>query len=266
MYVHPKKALGQHFLKDTSVAQKIVDALCGALIPQSYSFTGAFPVLEVGPGTGVLTQFLLQQPQIDFRAIEIDGESIDYLLTNYPALDGKLIEADFLKIDLSALFGSPFLVIGNFPYNISSQILFKILDVRDTVPVVVGMFQKEVAERIAAPPGSKTYGILSVLLQAWYDIEYLLTVPAHLFVPPPKVQSAVIRLIRNDCTALPCSESLFKQVVKGTFNQRRKAIRNSIKQVTGSIGLPDHPMLGLRPEQLGVHQFIELTQWVERLG
>jgi len=262
MYVHPKKALGQHFLKDVSVAKQIVEALCCAPILQKQ----CCKVLEVGPGTGVLTQFLIKEPHVDLYAVEIDKESIVYLLTHYPTLEGRLIEADFLKIDLSALFSNPFLVIGNFPYNISSQILFKILDVRDAVPVVVGMFQKEVAERIAAPPGSKTYGILSVLLQAWYDIEYLFTVPAHLFVPPPKVQSAVIRLVRNDRTALPCSESLFKQVVKATFNQRRKAIRNSIKQVTGSVPLPDHPMLGLRPEQLGVHQFIELVQWVEQLN
>ena len=276
-YVHPKKALGQHFLRDLSIAQDIVDALCGASIPEPYRFaegerqraegerrgdTLPLPVLEVGPGTGVLTQFLLKQPQIDLRAIEIDRESVNYLLTHYPELNGRLIEADFLRINLHTLFDSPFLLIGNFPYNISSQIFFKVLEERDRIPVVVGMLQKEVAERIAAPPGSKTYGILSVLLQAWYGIELLFTVPAHLFSPPPKVQSAVVRLTRNACTALPCSESLFKQVVKITFNQRRKAIRNSIKQLTGATALPEHPYLALRPEQLGVTQFVELTNLV----
>jgi len=219
----------------------------------------------LGPGTGVLTRFLLEQPRINLRAIEIDGESVDYLLAHFPALNGNLIQADFLNMDLSAVFGSPFLVIGNFPYHISSQILFKILEERDRIPVVVGMFQKEVAERIAAPPGSKTYGILSVLLQAWYRIEYVCTVPQHVFLPPPKVQSAVIRLIRNTRKELDCNEVLFKQVVKATFNQRRKAIRNSIKQLTGMVALPEHPLLGFRPEQLGVHQFMELTTLVDRL-
>ena len=252
MYIRPKKALGQHFLRDHSVAQDIVDALCISNVP----------VVEVGPGTGVLTQFLLKRPDIDFRAVEIDKESIGYLLAHFPCLNGRLIEADFLRLDLRALFSSPFAVIGNFPYNISSQIFFKILEERDLIPLVVGMLQKEVAERIAAPPGSKTYGILSVLLQAWYDIEILFGVPAHLFSPPPKVQSAVIRLTRNLRTELPCSESLFKQVIKTTFNQRRKAIRNSIKQTTGAASLPDDPLLSLRPEQLSVSQFIELTNKV----
>ena len=262
MYVHPKKALGQHFLKDTSVAQRIVEALCSASIPQAYHFANKLPVLEVGPGTGVLTQFLMERSDIDLRAVEVDRESIDYLIDHFPALEGRLIEADFLKIDLRRLYASPFLVIGNFPYNISSQIFFKILEERDQIPVVVGMLQKEVAERIAAPPGSKTYGILSVLLQAWYEIELLFSVAAHLFMPPPKVQSAVIRLTRNGRTVLPCPEALFKQVVKATLNQRRKVIRNSIKQVTGSAPLPEHPLLLLRPEQLGVAQFVELTNLV----
>jgi len=264
-YVYPKKGLGQHFLKDVSIAERIVAALCCAPIPGAYRFTDRLPVLEVGPGTGVLTQFLLKHPHVDLCAVEIDREAIDYLLLHFPTLEGRLMQADFLKMDLSALFSSPFLVIGNFPYNISSQILFKILDERDKVPVVVGMFQKEVAERIAAPPGSKTCGILGVLLQTWYQIEYLFTVPAHLFTPPPKVLSAVIRLTRNSRTALPCPESLFKQVVKATFNQRRKAIRNSIKLVTGTAPLPEHPLLGLRPEQLGVAQFIELSVLAQEL-
>ena len=265
MYVHPKKALGQHFLKDISVAQRIVEALCSAPIPQQYGFAEQIPVLEVGPGTGVLTQFLLERSDIDLRTVEIDTESILYLLTHFPELEGRIIEGDFLKIDLRLFYASPFLVIGNFPYNISSQIFFKILEERERIPVVVGMLQKEVAERIAAPAGSKTYGILSVLLQAWYDIEVLFTVPAHLFMPPPKVQSAVVRLVRNGRLTLPCSEPLFKQVVKATFNQRRKAIRNSIKQVTGAALVPQHPMLALRPEQLGVAQFVELTNFVDAI-
>ena len=262
MYVLPKKGLGQHFLKDASTARKIIDALCSASIPSAYRFTSALPVLEVGPGTGVLTRLLLERPEIDLKAVEIDTESIDYLLHHFPALTGRLVHADFLTIDLCALFSSPFLLIGNFPYHISSQILFKILACREHVPVVVGMLQKEVAERIAAPPGSRTYGILSVLLQAWYHIEYLFTVPERLFFPPPKVQSAVVRLIRNSRTELPCAEPLFKQVVKATFNQRRKAIRNSIKQITRETPLPEHPLLTYRPEQLGVQQFIELTHLV----
>ena len=259
MYVKPKKALGQHFLKDNAIARSIVEALCNAPIPDAYRFEGPVPVLEVGPGTGVLTQFLLEKTEIDLRAIEIDREAIDYLLVHYPALNGRLLQADFLKIALPSLFASPFLIIGNFPYHISSQIFFKILEERDRVPVVVGMVQKEVAERIAAPSGSKTYGILSVLLQTWYHIEYLFTVSERVFFPPPKVKSAVIRLTRNTTTALPCSESLFKQVVKATFNQRRKTIRNSIKQITKAAPLLDHPLLALRPEQLSVAQFIELT-------
>ena len=258
MYVHPKKALGQHFLKDLSIAQRIVETLRATEIPLPNDIIGPLPVLELGPGTGVLTQFLLELPHIDLRAIEIDRESVDYLLTHFTALNGRLVQGDFLKIDPSALFSSPFWLIGNFPYNISSQIFFKILDERDRIPVVVCMLQKEVAERIAAPPDSKTYGILSVLLQTWYNIEYLFTVPQQVFSPPPKVKSAVIRLIRNNRNVLECPEALFKQVVKTTFNQRRKAIRNSIKPLTGATPLPGHPLLGRRPEQLGVVQFIEL--------
>lgn len=260
MYVHPKKALGQHFLRDLSVAQDIVDALLHVQIGEG-CIAQKMQVLEVGPGTGVLTQFLLKRPDIDLRAVEIDKEAIDYLLTHFPSIEGRLIEADFLRLDLGALFDAPFSVIGNFPYHISSQIFFKALEERNRIPVVVGMLQKEVAERIAASPGSKTYGILSVLLQTWYEVEYLFTVPAHLFSPPPKVQSAVVRLKRNARNELPCSETLFKQVVKATFNQRRKAIRNSIRQVTGAAPLPEHPLLALRPEQLSVSQFIELTHF-----
>ena len=266
MYVQPKKALGQHFLKDQDIAQRIVEALAGFPLPEALSERqGPTSVLEVGPGTGVLTQYLLQNPQIDLRAVELDGESVDYLLLHFPALRPRLIQGDFLRMDLEQFFPEPFMLIGNFPYNISSQIFFKVLEVRHKVPVVVGMLQKEVAERIAAPPGSKTYGILSVLLQAWYDIEYLFTVSESVFQPPPKVKSAVIRLVRNQTQSLPCSEVLFTKVVKTTFNQRRKAIRNSIRPLTEGRALPAHPLFTQRPEQLSVAQFTELTQLVENL-
>ena len=249
--VRPKKALGQHFLTDQSVAQSIVAAL------QSDG-----PVLEVGPGMGVLTQYLLRDDGISLKVVEIDSESVAYLLEHFPSLAGGLYEADFLKMPLEKIFPGQFAVIGNFPYNISSQIFFKILDYLDSVPEVVCMIQKEVAERISAAPGSKTYGILSVLLQAWYDIEYLFTVGEGAFNPPPKVKSAVIRLTRNSRTELGCDAGLFKQVVKTTFNQRRKTIRNSLKPVLASLpSLPAFiPYLDCRPEQLSVEEFIELTQ------
>ena len=248
--VRPKKALGQHFLTDQSVAQAIVASL------QSRG-----PVLEVGPGTGVLTQYLLRDPEITLKVVELDGESVRYLLEHYPALAPNLYEADFLKLDLHKLFPERFAVIGNFPYNISSQIFFKILDYREQVPEVVCMIQKEVAERMAAGPGSKTYGILSVLMQAWYDIEYLFTVGEGAFLPPPKVKSAVIRLTRNERGALGCDEELFKRVVKTTFNQRRKTIRNSLKPILATLPkLPAYiPYLDARPEQLSVEEFVELT-------
>ena len=248
--VRPKKALGQHFLTDQSVAQAIVASL------QSRG-----PVLEVGPGTGVLTQYLLRDPEIALKVVELDGESVRYLLEHYPALAPNLYEADFLKLDLHKLFPERFAVIGNFPYNISSQIFFKILDYREQVPEVVCMIQKEVAERMAAGPGSKTYGILSVLMQAWYDIEYLFTVGEGAFLPPPKVKSAVIRLTRNERGALGCDEDLFKRVVKTTFNQRRKTIRNSLKPILATLPkLPAYiPYLDARPEQLSVEEFVELT-------
>lgn len=249
--VRPKKALGQHFLTDQSVAQAIVASL------QSRG-----PVLEVGPGTGVLTKYLLQDPDIELKVVELDSESVRYLLEHYPKLAPGLYEADFLKLDLKKLFPGHFAVIGNFPYNISSQIFFKVLDYREQVPEVVCMIQKEVAERMAAGPGSKTYGILSVLMQAWYDIEYLFTVGEGAFLPPPKVKSAVIRLTRNDRSSLPCDEDLFKRVVKTTFNQRRKTIRNSLKPILATLPkLPDFiPYLDARPEQLPVEEFVELTQ------
>lgn len=253
--VRPKKALGQHFLTDQGIAQAIVAAL------QSRG-----PVLEVGPGTGVLTQYLLREPQIRLKVVEIDSESVRYLLEHFPKLAPVLYEADFLKMDLSKLFPESFALIGNFPYNISSQIFFKVLEARTQIPEVVCMIQKEVAERLAAPPGSKTYGILSVLLQAWYDIEYLFTVGEGSFVPPPKVKSAVIRLTRNSRQTLDCDEDLFKRVVKATFNQRRKTIRNSLKPIIAARPeMPDFiPYLDARPEQLSVGEFVELTQALTR--
>ena len=250
--VRAKKHLGQHFLTDQTIAQNIVDSLSGGL-----------PVIEVGPGMGVLTQYLVQKPEMDLKLIEIDTESVEYLHAHYPALKDRIIEGDFLRLELTELFPEPFAVIGNFPYNISSQIFFKVLDYRNQIPEVVGMLQKEVAERLAAPPGSKTYGILSVLLQAWYNVEYMFTVGSEVFSPPPKVQSAVIRVTRNNCNDLGCDEKLFKQVVKATFNQRRKTIRNSLKAVAyNRETFPDFPMLNLRPEQLSVAQFVELTNMV----
>lgn len=249
--VRPKKALGQHFLTDQTVAQAIVAAL-----------TGSGPVLEVGPGMGVLTQYLLQNEKLDLKVVEVDPESVEYLLAHFPKISKGLYEADFLRLDLSRLFAGDFAVIGNFPYNISSQIFFRILDYRQQIPQVVCMIQKEVAERLAAGPGTKTYGILSVLLQAWYDIEYLFTVGEGAFLPPPKVKSAVIRLTRNSRTDLGCDGELFKKVVKTTFNQRRKTIRNSLKPVLASLAkLPDYiPYLDARAEQLSVEEFIELTK------
>ena len=262
--VRPKKALGQHFLTDLKIARDIADALISS--PDTCT-----DVLEVGPGMGVLTRFLLQRPEISLRAVEIDRESVDYLLVNFPQLDGALIEADFLKLDLSNFFKGSFCVIGNFPYNISSQIFFKILDWRDRVPQVVCMIQKEVAERIAEKPGTKTYGILSVLLQAWYDIEYLFTVGEGAFNPPPKVKSAVIRLTRNSRSELACDAEFFKTVVKTAFGQRRKTLRNSLKPLvlskasregwdaerTGAF--TSSPEFDLRPERLSVEDFIALT-------
>ncbi len=257
MYVRAKKALGQHFLKDQKIARRIVDML---QIPEN--LTEKVGVLEVGPGTGVLTQFLVNNPGIDLKLAEIDTESVEYLRSNYPSLGENLIEGDFLRMDLYKMYPGEFFIIGNFPYNISSQIFFKVLEHKDKVPVVVGMLQKEVAERLASPPGNKHYGILSVLLQAWYDIEYLFTVDENSFIPPPKVKSAVIRIKRNGRSSLGCDEVLFKKVIKATFNQRRKTIRNSIKGVTGGAEIKDSLLLTLRPEQLSVEQFVELTNLI----
>ncbi len=247
MEVRAKKYLGQHFLKDEFIAQRIADSL-----------TGATPnVLEIGPGMGVLTKYLIPKQELDFKVIEIDTESVKYLHDHYPTL--QVIEGDFLKLDLDALFSESFAVIGNFPYNISSQILFKVFEHRNSIPEVVGMFQKEVAERVATGPGSKTYGILSVLLSAFYDIEYLFTVHKNVFNPPPKVKSAVIRLRRNNVTSLECDEKRFVQVVKTAFNQRRKTMRNALKPL--SLELSDVPeeLLQKRAEQLSVADFVTIT-------
>ena len=253
--VKPKKFLGQHFLKDLAVARQIADTVdaCPGL-----------PLLEVGPGMGVLTQFLLKKER-PLKAVEVDYESVAYLRENYPELEDNIIEDDFLKMHLERLFdGQPFVLIGNYPYNISSQIFFKMLDYKDLIPCCTGMIQKEVAERIAAAPGSKTYGILSVLIQAWYSVEYLFTVHEHVFNPPPKVKSAVIRMTRNETQALGCNEKLFKQIVKTTFNQRRKTLRNSIKPILGKDSpLTQDTLFDKRPEQLSVAQFIALTNQVE---
>ena len=251
-HVRAKKHLGQHFLTDLNIARKIADSLSGDSVD----------VLEVGPGMGVLTQFLLQREDITLHAAEIDGESIEYLNAHYPALSPRLIGGDFLRMDLAADFPRGVKIIGNFPYNISSQIFFKVLENRDLVPEVVGMVQKEVAMRIAEPPGSREYGILSVLLQAWYDIEYLFTVNENVFNPPPKVKSAVIRLRRNATEKLDCDEKLFVKVVKASFGQRRKMLRNSLKAVFGDFGGEEHRFFSMRAEQLGVDDFSELTRWV----
>ena len=277
MEVRAKKALGQHFLTDLSIAPRIAEAL---LVPgQDNSVAdetlkgqpNPLPALEVGPGMGVLTQYLLQRPEVDLRMVEIDTESVNYLLVHFPQVQGRLLEADFLKLRLERFFSGQFAVIGNFPYNISSQIFFKILDYKEQVPQVVCMIQKEVAERIAEKPGTKTYGILSVLLQAWYDIEYLFTVGEGAFNPPPKVKSAVIRLVRNQRRELRCDEALFKTVVKTGFNQRRKTLRNSLKPLIRAkaercgwgeeelAAFVADPVFELRPERLSVEDFIDLT-------
>ncbi len=252
--VRAKKHLGQHFLNDLSVAKNIADSL---------QLTEPTRVVEIGPGMGVLTQFLLENPLAQTTAIEIDRDSVAYLREHYPSLN--IIEGDFLKINLDEILPEgKFMVIGNYPYNISSQIFFKVLDNRDRIPVCAGMIQKEVAERIAAPHGSKTYGITSVLLQAFYKIEYLFTVHEHVFSPPPKVKSAVIRMTRNNVTELGCNERLFINVVKTSFNQRRKTMRNSLKSIMQGRPMP-HDVFNLRPEQISVAGFIDLTNLVQEI-
>ena len=254
--VRAKKALGQHFLTDLNIAQKI----CSSLTERTESDPEA--TLEVGCGMGVLTQYLLRRTDITTYGAEIDSESVEYLHAHYPDFAPRLIEGDFLKMNLREMFPQGVRVIGNFPYNISSQIFFKVIENRDLIPQCVGMIQKEVAVRIAEPPGSREYGILSVLLQAWYDIEYLFTVSERVFNPPPKVKSAVIRLRRNSTERLGCDEQLFVKVVKASFGQRRKMLRNSLKAVFGNFGGAEHPLFTTRAEQLSVVQFVELTNWV----
>ena len=253
--VKPKKFLGQHFLRDLGIANDSADTVdtCPEL-----------PILEVGPGMGVLTQFLMKKER-EVKVVELDFESVAYLKQNFAALNENIIEDDFLKLKLENIFdGKPFVLTGNYPYNISSQIFFKMLDYKDLIPCCTGMIQKEVAERIAAGPGSKTYGILSVLIQAWYKVEYLFTVHEHVFNPPPKVKSAVIRMTRNETTELGCNEKLFKNIVKTTFNQRRKTLRNSISSILDkNHPLSADPIFNKRPEQLSVQEFIELTNQVE---
>lgn len=276
--VRAKKQLGQHFLKDLSIAQRIAETLQVAIPAEDKKL----PILEIGPGMGVLTQFLLRTPQYSTTAIEIDHESVAYLQERFvcnganaeikrfrPAEEEqeqelRLIEGDFLKLNLNEIYPEgEFCVIGNYPYNISSQIFFKVLDNKDRIPVCSGMIQKEVAERMAAKPGCKAYGILTVLLQAYYDIEYLFTVHEFVFDPPPKVKSAVIRLTRNKRTSLHCDEKLFKTVVKTAFNQRRKQMRNSLQGLVGKGNpLLDQPVFTKRPEQLSVEEFIELTNLI----
>lgn len=254
--VKPKKYLGQHFLTDLNIAQKIVDCLD----------SGNNNVCEVGPGTGVLTALLLKNPEIkNLKIVEIDRESIEYLNSNFSDSKLSIIEADFLRMDIGNIFTSPFALIGNFPYNISSQIFFKVLEFRNQIPEIVGMVQKEVAERIAAPHGNKTYGILSVLLQSWYNIEYCFAVNEYVFNPPPRVKSAVIRLTRNSKDKLECNEKLFFTTVKTAFNHRRKTLRNALKPLLPDISQSDHIFFTKRAEQLSPEQFVELTQVVKSM-
>ncbi|MEG9327304.1 16S rRNA (adenine1518-N6/adenine1519-N6)-dimethyltransferase [Salinimicrobium catena] len=252
--VRAKKHLGQHFLKDENVASKIAETL---------SYSGYEHVLEIGPGMGVLTKYLLKK-ETDVHVIEIDTESVAYLQEHYPPLRGKIHEKDFLKYDTREVFGKDqFAIIGNFPYNISSQIVFKMLELRDQIPEFSGMFQKEVAQRICEKEGSKTYGILSVLVQAFYEAKYLFTVPPSVFNPPPKVDSGVLRLTRKEDFSLPCDEKLFFKVVKTAFQQRRKTLRNSLKTFDLPQDIKEDSIFGLRPEQLSTARFIELTQKIE---
>ena len=260
--VRPKKFLGQHFLTDLGIARRIADTVDAC---------PGVPVLEVGPGMGVMTQFLMEKPR-PLKVVEIDFESVSYLRRQYPQLEDSIIEDDFLTMRLDRTFqGQPFVLTGNYPYNISSQIFFKMLEYKDLIPCCTGMIQKEVAERMAAQPGSKTYGILSVLIQAWYRVEYLFTVEPGVFNPPPKVRSAVIRLTRNEVTDLGCDERLFRRVVKTTFNQRRKTLRNNIRPLLTELGIEgeallSEPLFDLRPERLSVEDFINLTKRISHLS
>jgi 16S rRNA (adenine1518-N6/adenine1519-N6)-dimethyltransferase len=250
--VRAKKKLGQHFLKDKVVAMKIVESLQADTVSK---------VLEIGPGMGVLTQFLLQNKTYETSVVEIDGESVGYLNQHYPELKDRIISEDFLRLNLNVFCQKPFAIIGNFPYNISSQIFFKILEYKNQIPEVVGMLQKEVAERLSAGPGSKNYGILSVFLQAYYDVEYLFTVDEDQFIPPPKVKGGVIRIVRNHKVHLDCNEKLFKSVVKMAFNQRRKTMRNSLGSMIHNNELKSNPIFNYRPEQMSVTDF----EWITRM-
>ena len=254
MEVRATTALGQHFLTDLSIARRIVDAL---------SVSPVRDVLEIGPGMGVLTQYLVERPDLDLKLVELDSESVVYLMNHFQGMAGKLMEADYLRLDMHKVFPGSYRVIGNFPYNISSQIFFKILEDKDRIPEVVCMIQKEVADRIAEGPGSKTYGILSVLLQSWYDIEYVVAVGSGAFCPPPKVKSAVIRLVRNSRSDLGCDEALFRQVVKTAFNQRRKTLRNALKPLLREDMDTSDEVFNLRAEALGVEDFVALTRRFE---
>lgn len=260
--VKPKKFLGQHFLTDLEIAKRIADTV---------DVRPDLPVLEVGPGMGVMTQFLVEKPR-PLKVVELDGESVEYLRRTWPQMEEQIIEDDFLKMHLDHTFdGKPFVLTGNYPYNISSQIFFKMLDNKALIPCCTGMIQKEVADRLCAAPGSKAYGILSVLIQAWYTPEYLFTVEPHVFNPPPKVRSAVVRMTRNATEALGCDEALFKRVVKTTFNQRRKTLRNNLRPLLCELAPEaDHTafladaIFNLRPEQLSVAQFVALTNQVAK--
>jgi 16S rRNA (adenine1518-N6/adenine1519-N6)-dimethyltransferase len=256
--VRPKKFLGQHFLKDKNIALRIVDSL---VLSKSVNH-----VVEIGPGTGVLTQYLLTNPDIDLKVVEIDRESVAYLGDHYPALKDRILSGDFLEMEIEKEFSENLIIIGNFPYNISSQIFFRILDHRNQVSQVVCMIQKEVADRIAEKEGSKTYGILSVLLQTFYDIEYLFKVPPGVFFPPPKVMSAVIRLMRNKRDKLDCDEVLYRKVVKQAFQTRRKTLRNALKSLNLPASIYKLDMMDKRAEQLSVEQFIFLTKEIEKSG
>ncbi len=256
--VKPKKNLGQHFLTDLSIAKRIADTVDAC--PD-------IPVLEIGPGMGVLTQYLVEKPRV-VKAVEIDAESVAYLYERFPKLHENILGEDFLQMDLTQIFdGKQFVLTGNYPYDISSQIFFKMLDYKDLIPCCTGMIQREVALRMAAAPGSKAYGILSVLIQAWYDVEYLFTVDENVFNPPPKVKSAVIRMTRNDVTDIGCEEQLFKRVVKTVFNQRRKMLRVSLRQIFNNgkptDGFYEQDIMTKRPEQLSIPQFVKLTNMVE---
>lgn len=254
-HVRAKKFFGQHFLNDEDVAASIVNSLT---LHRGYT-----RMLEIGPGMGVLTKYLLAKKEFTTQVVEIDRESVTYLKTHFPSLKDNILEKDFLEMDLDAFSAEPFAIIGNFPYNISTEILFKVFDYRHRIPEVVGMFQKEVAERISSAPGNRHYGIPSVLLQAFYDIDYLFTVDEHLFTPPPRVKSAVIRLRRSNTVALACDEKKFIRVVKTAFNQRRKTLRNALRPLTDN---PDLPFLTLRAEQLSWKDFVELTNRIELGG